>query len=299
MLDGRSRTGASQRRTRVTRQRNPVEERAVRAARAAGIGPQPAPPAIARGGFLFWAFTRVLALVVLLGTAWIVNDAATSDRFQVTSVRVTGNVLVDRPEIDAAVAAQGVNLFWVDRRAIEARLRMLPPVRSATVTPILPDTLDVHVEERQPAALWQSGQRRYLVDAEGVILTSIEDAPEARLACSGERCGPGQAPPMLTVAQPDGQPLTPGDRVDTTALATSARLASLLPAAGIQPLAFEWRSANGIEVPTASGWRARFDGSRDVERQISTLRTIRDWLAQSKITPQVIDVRFGDRPYYQ
>ena len=101
------------------------------------------------------------------------------------------------------------------------------------------------------------------------------------------------------MAQLDGPPLTPGDRVDASALATSARLATLLPSVGIEPLAFEWSRDFGLEVPTRDGWRARFDYARNVDQQISALRTIRDELARTKATAQLIDVRFGDRPYFR
>jgi hypothetical protein len=101
------------------------------------------------------------------------------------------------------------------------------------------------------------------------------------------------------VAQLDGQPLMPGDRVDAMALATSARLATLLPVVGVEPLAFEWSRDFGLEVPTRDGWRARFDNGSDVEQQVASLRSVRDEIARTKATAQLIDVRFGDRPYFR
>ena len=101
------------------------------------------------------------------------------------------------------------------------------------------------------------------------------------------------------MAQLDGQPLTPGDRVDASALATSARLSVLLPTVGVEPLAFEWSRDFGLEVPTRDGWRARFDEDGNVETQVVSLRSIRDELARTKSAAQLIDVRFGDRPYFR
>ena len=68
---------------------------------------------------------------------------------------------------------------------------------------------------------------------------------------------------------------------------------------GIEPLAFEWSRDFGLEVPTRDGWRARFDYAGNVDQQISALRTIRDELARTKAPAQLIDVRFGDRPYFR
>jgi POTRA domain, FtsQ-type len=282
------------RRGRAARGRvDPVRANAERAARAAGFGPPRRPPLLVRGGFLWWLATRLLALAVLVGAAYLVDSAATSPRFAVASVRVAGNALVSQAEVESALGLRGVNLFWVDRREAAGRLLLLAPVRAATVTPELPDTVRVQLVERQPVALWLSGNETYLVDREGVILAPIHaDAPPPR-ACGG--------PPCLTVSVPDGPPLAAGDRVDAAALAAAGRLATLLPSAGIQPTAFRWSPAvAGLEVPTADGWSARFDGRHDdLERQVATLQLVRGQLAQTGVAPQLIDVRFRDRPYYR
>jgi hypothetical protein len=101
------------------------------------------------------------------------------------------------------------------------------------------------------------------------------------------------------VAQPEGQPLLSGDRVDAKALSSSARLASLLPTAGIQPLSFQWSPDTGLQVPTRDGWSARFDESGNLDQQVATLRAIKDELSKEKTSAQLIDVRFGDRPYFR
>ena len=54
-----------------------------------------------------------MALLVLAG--WVVYDSASSDRFRVRSVRVQGNVLLSRAEVESVAAVTGVNVFWVDR----------------------------------------------------------------------------------------------------------------------------------------------------------------------------------------
>jgi hypothetical protein len=69
---------------------------------------------------------------------------------------------------------------------------------------------------------------------------------------------------------------------------------------GVEPLAFEWSPGQGLEVPTSDGWRARFDTSaEDIDRQVASLQSIRDALLRAKTSAELIDVRFGDRPYYR
>ena len=177
-------------------------------------------------------------------------------------------------------------------------MRSLALVQRAEISATLPDIVEIAIVERQPAAFWVSGDRSYLVDREGVILKAVDAETQQARACAGQPCDPRLAP-LPTVAQLDGQPLTPGDRVDARALATSARLASLLPTVGVQPLGFEWSREIGLEVPTRDGWRARFDDVGNVEQQVASLRAVRDELARTRAAAELIDVRFRDRPYFR
>src|SRR5439155_15266344 len=289
--EGRSSAMArSAERSGSPRRGNPAADRAVRAATQR----EPLLPA----GFVVWALARVLALALLVGAGWVVYDSASSDRFRVRSVRIQGNVLLSRAEVESVAAVTGVNVFWVDRGQIAARLRSLPLVQRAEVSATLPDIVEIAIVERQPAAFWVSGDRSYLVDREGVILKAVDAETQQARACAGQPCDPRLAP-LPTVAQLDGKPLSAGDRVDPNALATSARLALLLPAVGVEPLGFEWSRDFGLEVPTRDGWRARFDGGGNVELQVASLRAIRDEITRTKSVTEVIDVRFGDRPYFR
>jgi hypothetical protein len=247
-------------------------------------------------GFLMWVFARVLAMVLLAGAGWVVYDSASSDRFRVHSVTVQGNVLLSRAEVESAAAITGVNVFWVDRAQVAARLRTLTLVQRAEVSATLPDTVEISIVERQPAAFWVSGERSYLVDREGVILKAVDADTQQARACAGQPCDPRLAP-MPIVAQLDDRPLTAGSRVDASALAASARLATLLPSVGVEPLGFEWSRDAGLEVPTRDGWRARFNEAGSVDQQVGALRSIRDELARTRSPVALIDVRFGNRPY--
>lgn len=266
---------------------------AERAVRAASDAEPWLPP-----GYLTWALTRALGLVIMVLAGWVVYDSASSNRFGIRTVHVTGNVLLSRSDIERAADVTGINAFWVDRAEVARRVRGLPLVQRVDITTTLPDIVDIAVIERQPAAFWISGDASYLVDGEGVILKAVDADTQQARACAGQPCDPRLAS-LPTVSQVAGAPLSPGDRVDASALATSARLARLLPAAGIEPLAFEWTEGNGLEVPTRDGWRARFDGSGNVDDQITSLRAVRDQLARTRTQAQLIDVRFGDRPYFR
>ncbi|MDQ6671168.1 MAG: FtsQ-type POTRA domain-containing protein [Chloroflexota bacterium] len=273
---------------RLSRRPNAWADRAVRTAAER----QPILPP----GFLNWALGRALAMALLVGAAWVVYDSASSDRFQVRSVRVLGTVLLSRAEIEKVAAVTGANVFWVDRAQVAARLRAVPLVQSAEVNVVLPGTVEVTIVERQPAAFWQSGGESYLVDRQGTILKPVDSDTQQARACAGQPCDPRLAP-MPVVAQVDGPPLVAGSQVDASALAASARLAALLPRVGVEPLGFEWSLDTGLEVPTRDGWRARFDDQASVDEQVASLRAIRAELARTRAPAALIDLRFLDRPY--
>jgi hypothetical protein len=241
-------------------------------------------------GFLGWVVARLVAMLVVVAGGWVVYTASTSSEFQVRRVRVQGASLLSQADVEQAVSVIGANVFWVDHAAAEARLLSLPLVLRAEVTPVVPDTVNVRIVERQPAAFWVSGDRTYVVDKDGVVLRPL-----------GEDEGVLAEQPMPTVAEVDGRSLNPGELVDAGALATWARLGALLPSVGVKPVSAQWSPALGLEVQTQEGWRARFDsaGGENLERQVDSLRVIRDYLAHTKTPAEVIDVRFGDRPYYR
>ena len=245
-----------------------------------------------------WVAGRALAALLLVGAAWLVYDFASSIRFQVQTVHVRGNLLLSQADVETAASVVGANIFWVNRADVAARLRALPLVQSVQVSAMLPDTLDIQIVERQPAGFWTSGDQTYLVDREGVILKAV-DAETAQIrACAGQPCD-AQVAALPSVAEAQPEPLMPGEHVDPNALRTSAELATLLPSVGVQPLGFQWSADTGLDVATAEGWHARFDQAGDLPGQVATLGAVRAELARSKVPAGLIDVRFGERPYFR
>jgi len=111
---------------------------------------------------------RILALAALLGVSGLLYDVAASPDFRVRQVSVTGNHLLSSDEVLAAAAVQGVNVFWIRREAVAARVRRLPAARGVEVRVSLPGRVDINVDERTPYVSWQSGEALFLVDDQGV-----------------------------------------------------------------------------------------------------------------------------------
>ena len=97
--------------------------------------------------------------------------AAVAMGFGVKRVVVEGQRNATDAAITTALAA-GPDTFMLafDTDAAKDRLEAVPWIRHARVMRLLPSTLQVEIEERDPYAMWQNKRQTFVVDSEGVVL---------------------------------------------------------------------------------------------------------------------------------
>ena len=142
------------------------------------------------GGWGLWyggAMGRVADL-----TADKVLEATARFGFAVDDVMVVGREQTDGQDLMRAVdLRRGTPILDFDTEAAKARVEALSWVHSAAVERVLPGTVLVRIQERQPLALWQHQGRVRLIDHEGreietgglerftdLLLVVGSDAPE-------------------------------------------------------------------------------------------------------------------------
>lgn len=92
--------------------------------------------------------------------------------FTVRNIMVEGRKNADVDTIRAIVNVEkGDPLFAFDPAEAKDMLEKISWVRAAQVERRLPDTIYIHLTERQPLALWQHEGKIVVVDDEGVVLT--------------------------------------------------------------------------------------------------------------------------------
>lgn len=135
----------------------------------------------------------VLATVVTVAVAWGGFEgwrwATTTPRFGLTEVRYYGTGQATDGELTRLGGlTPGVNLFALDRGAVERALATHPWVKSVRVSRRLPSRLEVVVEEHEPVALLALGDL-YLVDADAVPFKRVAagDALDLPLVTGIER----------------------------------------------------------------------------------------------------------------
>jgi cell division septal protein FtsQ len=191
------------------------------------------------------------ALGMLLAAGGIYGVAA-SPAFGLGPVTVRGVQLTDVAEVTARLSlVPGTNLFALSTEPLAARLRELPTVAAADVTIRLPDTLDVDVHEREPILVWGVGERRFLVDRDGVLFAEL--GPDSQ---------EGATLPAMTDARAASAALGVGGRLDPLDLDAATRLGSVKPAdvgSTASRLAVSVTDENGFVVSAMpSGWSAVF-----------------------------------------
>ena len=124
----------------------------------------------------FLLFLKIMLIVAFFaGLLWGFNYLYNSRYFKINSITVNDNSYYNDEEIiNVANVAIGVNIFEVDKKSIEDRLKnQLVWIKSAALSKIFPDSIEISVEEREPFVRAAYGGKNYLIDDEGIVLDII------------------------------------------------------------------------------------------------------------------------------
>jgi cell division protein FtsQ len=218
-----------------------------------------------------------LGAVVAVALAFLV--ALRTPLLDVDEVVVAG---ADRTGAEVVLAAAGIEvgeqLVDVDLAGAAARVGELPWVAEVSVRRSLGGTVSVEVVERRPVALVRGGGPALLVDPDGAVLATVDEAPQlgdGLVAVAGAPAGlrPGQALP---------------DEL-AEALVAAERLAEAVPGA------VEDVRADGELVATlVQGGEVRLGDTRQLDAKLLTLATV---LAEVDLDGLgVLDLRLPGNP---
>ncbi|WP_028307446.1 cell division protein FtsQ/DivIB [Desulfitibacter alkalitolerans] len=102
-----------------------------------------------------------------------------SSFFNCKEAIIAGNEWLDKEYIlENANVPIGNNLFYIDEKHIEDRLRVLPMIQEVKVEKRLPGTLYIYIKEREPASLVVAQEKFILVDIKGFYIQDVESIRE-------------------------------------------------------------------------------------------------------------------------
>jgi len=91
--------------------------------------------------------------------------------FAVDEVRVFGNVETSEIDILQQLDLDGwTSLIGFDADQARRRIADLDWIKVASVRKVYPDAIEVHIEERQPFAIWQHGSQLTVVERSGEVI---------------------------------------------------------------------------------------------------------------------------------
>lgn len=222
--------------------------------------------------------SKLLAVFLAALAGWAIYAIFDSPNFYVYDVEVQGNMAITTQEIYASSELDGLSVFWVDPDSVARRVERLPNVKSAEVSVRLPAQVTITVEERMPELVWQTGDSHWWVDGEGIILPARAELPDA-----------------LTIIDTDAQPVSAGQALDASMIEAAQSLRRLLPELPVM----HYSRATGISFTTGEGWPVYLGDGRDMDAKLTILVNLRKDLLARGVTPEFVDVRFVERPFYR
>jgi cell division septal protein FtsQ len=219
-------------------------------------------PGLLLAGFLLWALFQFFD----------------SDQFYVFEATISGNNRISAEEIFQQAGVEGENIFFLNHTDIEARLRSTSNIKSAVVRCELPASVDIQIVEREPIYVWQVGNATYWLDEDGVAMKPV-----------------GTAPNTITLIDTDAQAIQPGQQVSRDVLDAAAQLRKWLPNKKV----FQWSQVHGLSFQHDDGYAVYLGKADDLAAKMATLTALSQGLADKKVHPKFIDLRFSGRPYYR
>lgn len=268
----------------------------------------------------------VLAIVVMTGA--LIGWAFNSPRFDITNVRVDGAESIDAGQISSKiweelnrkqyVIFQSQNRFLFDEERLRELLSSTYAFESLNITRTCElfgnggCSLVVTVKEKTSQLLWQSGERVYLADLQGIVIRELTTeeieamrSPDA-LPTTEEAAAPAPAPnPMIRLPRfydMNAASISVGSSVLTPNEVSGIFLfQKRLQEAGIaftvtkiDRLVGKW-----MAVETESGYDIMFDASGDIEAQAQRLTVLLRETIKDPTKLEYIDLRFGDHIYFK
>lgn len=204
-----------------------------------------------------------------------IADAA----YYVDSINLAGAVLVPGEEIYAAAAVEGANVFWLDPAEVGDKIRVVPGIKQATVRVELPVSVKVHVLEQEPVIVWEHGDERSWVDAEGgVFPVRLDDVPS-----------------LLSIVVDDYTVTSaPVQQVAPEVVASALQLKALRP--NIEQLHYD--SAQGVSYQDGRNWRGVFGTGGNMSMKLKVYEALIENLLSRGLHPTLINVADLETPYY-
>lgn len=225
---------------------------------------------------------KILALLLVGALAYQGFQAVARSRsLQLEEFEVEGNTesrISTKTVIEATGAEIGDQLLGISTQKVSGDLERLPWVAEATVERILPSTLRVSIDEREPSFVVQTGQGPFLADGRGLVLQ--EGSEE-----------------LVNVVEMPLQAIRPGTRITTPEFRHASRILRSLPEEiRSRVTTIRASSIDQIQFETGAGPLIYYGAAEKVDEKNFAVGTLLESTKDVSPSVGVIDVRVPERP---
>lgn len=249
-------------------------------------------PEVPKPFFSFKKFIILFFLIVLI--SGLFYFVFLSGIFEVKNIILVNNRSISLQEVEKSITPiykkkflglQFNNILFFDIK--EAKLSLLQNysrLSSVKITKKLPDTLEIEVQEREGVLVWETGDKRYLIDIEGVVFSE----------CLGESNLPkvidSKKLPVVLNSQ-----IVSSDFVNFV-----LGLTDKLPKEGISIVSITVpESTYDLWVKTKEGFDIYFDVTRNLDPQLAKLKVLLKEIGGERNYIQYIDLRIENKVFYK
>lgn len=222
-------------------------------------------------------FVRATAALALVALVWAV---LWSPLLNVRAVDLRGARHTSADEVVEALAlGSGTNLLRLSTAEVQERIEALPWVKKASVARVLPGTLKIKIEEREPAMALALGAANWIVDAKGRVLAAGKD----------------EGLPMLAGADVEGIEI--GMNIKADQLIGGLRIyRSLSPDVRKKVAAIFAPTPDRITLALADGSQVRYGSAELLRAKSSVLTSLLRRLERDGTAASYIDLRVPTSP---
>ena len=208
-----------------------------------------------------------------------------ADYFKLRTIHITGNETLSEQRIRYLLAIPtDHSLLALDLPRLGTRLSRHPFIQTVALRRLLPDTLEVTIQEQSPALVIRSREQSLIVDTEGHVLRDFDPAEDGAL-------------PELILSQ--DHVLSPGMRLNLREIERAFELLRIYrksPLNATMPLRELSVSASGASVWKIEPYtfQLRF-GEGQIVSQLGRLPHVLTYIAHQGLEVQAIDLSYRNR----
>lgn len=224
---------------------------------------------------------RLVSMAIIVILTLVLVFFYTSNVFYIRSISVGGLRYLSKEEVFAFADIANMHVFWVNPDHVREKL-----LRSASIADVRvwigwpPHMVNIVLEEREPAIVWEQGGAAVWVDVQGRVMAQREDRPDLIVIQASE-------------SVPEG-PLSDSGRVSSEIVIGALQLQELLPQVDM----LRYEPAKGLGFPDDSGWQVWLGDGLHMQEKIDIYTVIESSLITRGVQPGEINVADPDHPYY-